>query len=1279
MPLLHGREISADEIEAEIARWSAERFARLCNAVAWASPNITGWRQTIPVFSERVHVADNGIDAEWERVLSAGEAPPLEALLRPGVNVFQYKKRGAAPGNRADIVSALVAELRRAVLDVEIRTGKTLASYVLWTNVDLSVDQHERIRAAILDGHSEDEPAPIHANVVGAAELAAMINDLPHLRSAFLTTDAFQDWGLSFEAHQRESLLTDSSGRLAPLIGRDRSVEELRTLVDRPSVRAIVVTGPHMIGKSRLILEATRHRDVDVAEALDSGAVNADSMRRLAKAGRETILLLQDATADIAERVCRQALAVGDTIKVIIALPTRDGAPLPNFGLDDRACLLPVPPLDDEAARQLFTHHIGQDRVDFGIESWIVEQAGGVPGILLAASRFGRELRPGASTFTEQIGRAFEARLGRTVPHASSRQALALAALLTYVRVEPRDDPELHALCRPAFGVQPHQFGAAIEPLEAAAHLSRKGSFVEATPPILANRLAARIAQGQPVEVMALFQALADGGRRRVLRRLAQLPDQSATRFWSQLFGPDGPLGSLPAVLNNIELFRATAAAGVMQAVEIVHTGLKTSLPSWRRQLVGEPRHALVFSLQELMAAATTAEAAFRSLALLAEAETEDFGNNAAGIFCHGADPLNSQIPLALGGRLRVLQELLAPEREVEGAMVALEAIRNTLGPGRPMILVPSRGARPAGGLPAGMGWGDVRAYCAGLIDAIAKAADDPRPAVRRQAKSVWPGAAERLVYDLDGNAERGIAAFAQIVDRILQDDPEFPVAPTIETLILCRTNLGGALAGRGANGTADLAAALNRFLTRLATASFNVRLRWRVGNSWREMEEEGAVEPAEGRDPYTVKAAAISGLAEEACAAPEQFSPELIAWCDTEEANAAGQFWHELGRHDGTGLWIETVVGLARGKTSWTAAVSYVGGASTRDACAGRAVFMRLAEAADTRPEAIAYSSARAEGGDQASRRVAEFVRAGTLTPQDATRFAERPDFQDKVSPGPFTALLEAIVGDHIERPELAVHALWFWFHGHPAHDLADPVVVFAWRCLEARLPTHRGHSGADTANIAADLVRLDPERGFRLVEAAAARLIAAMRNPGSDIYGIWSPFENAGTRRPCWEALRGIDHDRALGIVLDHAAQAGSDGLNLTLQLKYLIQMPDDVDFLQAYAARGVAEADVVASAIASSDPGFWDVACEIIERYPENESLRRKLGLAAGGFAGGFFGGLAAHAEDAVAQIETILNRLESRFPHARLWLGELLAAYRQSAAEMARQEADRDIDR
>ena len=75
MPLIHGQGISAGEIEREISSWDAVRFARLSNAVGWAST----WRaaQTLPAFTERVIVADNGIDAEWQ-----GEFGRVRAIER---------------------------------------------------------------------------------------------------------------------------------------------------------------------------------------------------------------------------------------------------------------------------------------------------------------------------------------------------------------------------------------------------------------------------------------------------------------------------------------------------------------------------------------------------------------------------------------------------------------------------------------------------------------------------------------------------------------------------------------------------------------------------------------------------------------------------------------------------------------------------------------------------------------------------------------------------------------------------------------------------------------------------------------------------------------------------------------------------------------------------------------------------------------------------------------------------------------------------------------------
>jgi hypothetical protein len=108
MTLVHGQNISAQDIEHEVSRWDAVLFARLGNAVAWANT----WQDTptTPAFTERVNVADNGIDAQWIGTITLGSAGH-PSLLRDGTNVFQYKKRevtarlaaipaGESPANR---------------------------------------------------------------------------------------------------------------------------------------------------------------------------------------------------------------------------------------------------------------------------------------------------------------------------------------------------------------------------------------------------------------------------------------------------------------------------------------------------------------------------------------------------------------------------------------------------------------------------------------------------------------------------------------------------------------------------------------------------------------------------------------------------------------------------------------------------------------------------------------------------------------------------------------------------------------------------------------------------------------------------------------------------------------------------------------------------------------------------------------------------------------------------------------------------------------------------
>ena len=145
-------------------------------------------------------------------------------------------------------------------------------------------------------------------------------------------------------------------------------------------------------------------------------------------------------------------------------------------------------------------------------------------------------------------------------------------------------------------------------------------------------------------------------------------------------------------MLENLELLRAAAPAGIRRVAEVVLEGLQVLALEDRRTIGSEARRGLAWSLGEMMTAPDAAEPAFRALRLFAEAENEQFSNNATGVFCQAAFPLNQQIPLALSRRLTFLQELMAPTRDTAGAILALQAAADALGSGRPSSSYPRVG-----------------------------------------------------------------------------------------------------------------------------------------------------------------------------------------------------------------------------------------------------------------------------------------------------------------------------------------------------------------------------------------------------------------------------------------------------------------------------------------------------------------------------------------------------------------------------------------------------------
>ena len=614
--IVHGQDIQPKDVEGTTFRWDADKFVGLCNDLVWAETA----RQigTVPLMTGRVLVADNGEDAEWIGTPRRG-ARRAGRFLRPGLNVFQYKKRSVSDTDRNKIVRKLRSELRGAIADVEERTGKTVASYVLFANVDVTIQNQESLARAIRHGREETYVA-----IMGAAHLAAALNGLPHLRSAYFVTQEFRTW----EAARNTHAALVFSGADIDLVGRDDGLSELVAWINDPQVRAIVLTGPPNIGKSRLALEATRDRHFDCVEALGTHAALASGLYDLHGSTGETIVLLDDPEPDVAQRLVREVLPE-PRLKLLLTVPTSEAVAMPSFGYDDRVRQLDLEPLSDDAARTL-VQSVGQN-LDYGLVDWITQMAGGVPGILLAAASIGPELREQSGDFVSKVASALETK-ARARFKERQFEALQLLSCLSFVGVEGDPQSEVRMICE-VFGSELSALLNSIGPLRAAGFLRRSGSYAAVAPPLLADHLAEGLFRDHGEAPGTLFRRLDPAGLRRFLGRLVQLRGHAAEAFWASLVQPSGPFGALPDLITSASLFHRCAASLPARFAGQVAASLADAPLPTRLEISGDARRDLVWGFEQMLIRTDTSESALRGLGELAEAENENYGNNAAGVY----------------------------------------------------------------------------------------------------------------------------------------------------------------------------------------------------------------------------------------------------------------------------------------------------------------------------------------------------------------------------------------------------------------------------------------------------------------------------------------------------------------------------------------------------------------------------------------------------------------------------------------------------------------------
>lgn len=169
----------------------------------------------------------------------------------------------------------------------------------------------------------------------------------------------------------------------------------------------VIIAGPPFAGKSRLALEATQGRQEVVVVAVDPHSTPVPKYRHLLGARSDVIVLVEDPPSEQLDGLL--GLATSEPrLKLIVTTATPAAVPNPSFGSDERVRVITLAGLDDAQATELL-RSTGEP-LDPTVAGWIVEQSGGLPGILLTAAAIGQRLHVVDGGFRGQVGSEIERR-----------------------------------------------------------------------------------------------------------------------------------------------------------------------------------------------------------------------------------------------------------------------------------------------------------------------------------------------------------------------------------------------------------------------------------------------------------------------------------------------------------------------------------------------------------------------------------------------------------------------------------------------------------------------------------------------------------------------------------------------------------------------------------------------------------------------------------------------------------------------------------------------------
>lgn len=1249
--IIHGQNIESKDIKFICSIWDIYKFVSFCNTTIWG---ILGRNLlSIPSFTERVNIADNGIDAECMGDVQSNIINANNPFICEGWNVFQFKQRDMTPTNttRKQIISKLVKDLKGALNSIYKKTQKKAANYILFTNIDLTHTEKADFKKSILYGYKDRVNAKVE--IIGAGELAAFVNDVPHIRSSFFIPESFSTW----EEYMRKDKEARCYGPWINLIGREESLKNLKDLINNKNIKAIVLYGPQGIGKSRLLLEATKDYSYKVVVVNNPEFLKPSEIGKFESPHQEIIILIDDADANDIENLTKEAFS-RTNIKLAITLPTPENISFPSFGYDQRITPFLVDKLSDTESEQLLKET--NMPMDFSLMSWIKYHAQGNPSILLAAANVATSLKEKPGDFIEKVGRQFENRVKKSFG-GQGLLVLKLLSILTHVGISGDHKEEINVI-HDLFGegISKDEARKEIKILEQSGLINRKGSFVEVSLPIFAIYLSQQLLSSFDNLIPILLVKLSDSARTRFLRRLSRLNPEVVKDFWDEVFERDGLFRDRNTVINNIRILHYIAGAVPHRAIDVLESTILPLDNANRLQIHGEVRREFMWTLEQLLFRRDTSLRALRIVGLLGDAETENCSNNATGVFCECFLAMHYQMPITLNERLDLLKEFSGQKQAQALRLLSIKAMSKALTGTGFQMLRRSDSLEPFEGMPA-MTYGEIWDYMGGICSLLFNLAEDKDKNITEAVCDILPDVVARTTTQ--GRPEEGIKDFKKLLNWVTQLK-KINISKFARALNSVRRTFEDRvskedISEKDRNKLKGWLKELNQIKEELDSENFELRLK-RWAGAWTHDDDDSVLSHKGGDYRFQVE---LKILAKEAVEDPVKLNDDIMIWLLSSNAQKAHAFFVCLGEIDSDRIWLPKFEKLAKEEQGSNAFALYCYGLKKHSHEIIKSRLEELFDNTKIHPLATLYTISYFEACAEGVKRISDLIEKGLLDPVVAGTALRYGRWIDTLKDDELLVLLKAIAGKNFKYDAPAVNLLSMWIH--LKKPIKGKLADFGWQCLEAANPFSSRNDNYAYDQLASVLVKDDKERAFAL----AKKLIM------SEEKDCWNPIDRYRSRR-FWDELTRIDRKRALKMLLEICLLNPEHRFTVTWNLKEVLNQVRDRDLIIEFSLADEKWAEILSECISSKKPDFWKISIPMLEHYLSNERISTNIQHGLEQMGEVIMGGFHNHYIKVLGMINEILET--PTIPaKVRLWLQKIEERYRIAISRQKMHDENEDV--